>query len=75
MRLITAALLLTMFFLVSQSSGPLYAYLDPGTGSFALQFILGGLVALLAAVRVYWDRLKNFVQRRHGGDGVATGDR
>ena len=75
MRVINVALLLSMFFLVSQASGPVHAYLDPGTGSVALQFILGGMVALLAAVRVYWDRLKNFVQRRQGGDGVAAGDR
>jgi hypothetical protein len=75
MRLINAALLLSMFFLLSQASGPVHAYLDPGTGSVALQLILGGMVALLAAVRVYWDRLKNFVHRRQDGDGMAAGDR
>jgi hypothetical protein len=77
MRLLNVALLLSMFFLVSQAGGPLHAYLDPGTGSVALQMILGGMVALLAAVRVYWDRLKNFVHRRQGegGGGVTAGDR
>lgn len=75
MRLINAALLLSMFFLVSEASGPVFAYLDPGTGSFALQLILGGTVALLAAVRLYWERLKNFVHRRQGGADVASGDR
>ena len=64
MRLISAALLLAMFFLVSNATGPLHAYLDPGTGSIAIQLILGGMVALLAAVRLYWERLKTFVQRK-----------
>jgi hypothetical protein len=75
MRLINAALLLSMFFLLSDVSGPVYAYLDPGTGSFALQLILGGMVALLATVRLYWERLKNFVQRRQEGADVPSGDR
>jgi hypothetical protein len=75
MRLINAALLLAMFFLLSDAGGPVHAYLDPGTGSFALQLILGGMVALLATVRLYWERLKTFVQRRQGGADVAPGDR
>jgi hypothetical protein len=75
MRLINVALFLSMFFLVSHASGPVHAYLDPGTGSVALQFILGGMVALLATVRVYWDRLKSFVQRRQEGADAASGDR
>jgi len=75
MRLINVALFLSMFFLVSHASGPVHAYLDPGTGSFALQLILGGVVAVLATARVYWDRLKNFVQRKQEGGDVASGDR
>ena len=75
MRLIDAALLMAMFFLVSNVTGPVYAYLDPGTGSVAIQFILGTMVAVLAAVRLYWDRLRNFVQRKQVKSDVAAEER
>jgi hypothetical protein len=61
----SAALFLAMVLLVSQlQGGTLHAYLDPGTGSIALQLILGGVVAALATVRLYWDRLKTFLRRK-----------
>jgi hypothetical protein len=53
-----------MFLFVSHLSGRLEAYLDPGSGSIALQLLLGGVVATLATVRLYWDRLRTFVIRR-----------
>ena len=37
-----------------------YAYLDPGTGSFILQAIIGFLAALSAGVLYYWTKVKNF---------------
>lgn len=37
-----------------------YAYLDPGTGSFILQAIIGFLAALSAGFLYYWTKLKNF---------------
>jgi len=64
MRTLTAALLLAMVLLVSELGGPLEAYLDPGTGSMAIQLILGGIVAVLATVRIYWDRVRSFAFRR-----------
>lgn len=65
MIVITAALFLAMFLFVSHlQGGTVQAYLDPGTGSIALQVILGGMVAALAAVRLYWDRLKTFLRRK-----------
>ena len=36
-----------------------YAYLDPGTGSFILQAILGFLAAISAGF-YYWTKVKNF---------------
>lgn len=75
MRMITAGLLMAMFFLVSYSTGPAHAYLDPGTGSIALQLLLGGMVALLATVRLYWDRLKSFVQRKDVESAAAREER
>lgn len=37
-----------------------YAYLDPGTGSFILQAILGFLAAISAGFLYYWSKVKNF---------------
>lgn len=39
---------------------PAHAYLDPGTGSIILQGLLAGIAAAMAAVGLYWTRLKNF---------------
>jgi hypothetical protein len=60
---ITAALLVAMFLLVSEHSGTVHAYLDPGTGSIALQLLIGGAVAALATLRAYWSRIKSFATR------------
>jgi len=37
-----------------------HAYLDPGSGSYMLQILLGTLVAGFFAIKQYWHRLKNF---------------
>ena len=37
-----------------------YAYLDPGTGSFILQAIMGFLAAVSAGFLYYWSKVKNF---------------
>ncbi len=37
-----------------------YAYLDPGTGSFILQAIIGFLAAVSAGFIYYWTKVKNF---------------
>ena len=33
---------------------PAHAYLDPGTGSFLLQLLLGGVAGLVVIVKFYW---------------------
>jgi hypothetical protein len=65
MTWITAALLVAMFLFVSERTGPLHAYLDPGTGSIALQLLIGGAVAALATLRAYWSRIRTFATRGH----------
>ena len=37
-----------------------YAYLDPGTGSFILQAVLGFLAAISAVFFYYLSKVKNF---------------
>lgn len=43
-----------------------YAYLDPGSGSYMLQILLGTLVAGFFAIKQYWHRLKVFFKERFG---------
>ena len=75
MRLITVALFAAMFLLVSHLQGSAQAYLDPGTGSMAIQLLLAGVVGVLATFRLYWDRMKTFFQqRRLERDGTSQGD-
>jgi hypothetical protein len=63
MRALTGAFFVVMFLFVSHVHGNLHAYLDPGTGSIALQLVLGVLVAGIATLRLYWQRLKAYVHR------------
>jgi hypothetical protein len=40
------------------------AYLDPGTGSMVLQIAIGGVLAVVTALKLYWGRMKCLFQRR-----------
>lgn len=64
MQAVTVALFVAMFMFWSYLSGNVHAYLDPGTGSMALQLLVGGVVAVLATAKVYWARLKSFATRK-----------
>jgi len=35
-----------------------FGYIDPGSGSMFIQVILGALVAVGVAIRVYWEKIK-----------------
>jgi membrane associated rhomboid family serine protease len=72
MNSMTVALFVAIFLFVSHIQGDLHAYLDPGTGSLAIQLLLGGIVAGLATARLYWQRMKTFfLRRRAAGDGSS----
>ncbi|HEY2933512.1 MAG TPA: hypothetical protein VGK99_17365 [Acidobacteriota bacterium] len=51
-----------MYFFVFPTTA--YAYLDPAAGSIALQVIVGGLLAVLATIRLYWKRMKSIITRQ-----------
>jgi hypothetical protein len=40
-----------------------HAYLDPGTGSYVLQLLIGGLLGGLFAVGMFWRRVVAFFKR------------
>lgn len=50
------------------SAANAHAYIDPGTGSMALQMLIGGVLAALFAVKTYWYRFKQWLLRLRGKD-------
>jgi hypothetical protein len=47
-----------------------YAYLDPGTGSYIVQILIGTLISALFTVKLFWARIKKmgaglFIMRRN----------
>jgi len=55
-RLKGTAILLCLFCLLFSERA--YAYLDPGTGSYILQLILGVLLAAFFAIKIFWKNIK-----------------
>ncbi|PIQ71894.1 hypothetical protein COV87_00760 [Candidatus Roizmanbacteria bacterium CG11_big_fil_rev_8_21_14_0_20_37_16] len=41
--------------------GDVHAYLDPGTGSFMIQILIGAVLGSIYFIRLYWAKLKQFV--------------
>jgi len=54
-------LLLTLLLLSLPSVA--HAYLDPGTGSYVVQLLIGGLLGGLFALGVFWRRVLAFFKR------------
>ena len=52
------SLLIMSLLLIPQ---PAYAYLDPGTGSYVLQLVLGALVGMLFALKVFWRNIRTYL--------------
>jgi hypothetical protein len=38
-----------------------HAYLDPGTGSYILQIVIGSLLAFALVIKTFWHRIKAFL--------------
>jgi len=53
---------------------PVFAYLDPGTGSMFLQGLIAVIAATLAAASVYWRALRGFVRRLMGKTSPSDPD-
>jgi len=49
---------LAVFYLVLTRE--VYAYLDPGTGSYILQLVIAGILGGLFAVKMFWVKVKSF---------------
>lgn len=43
---------------------PVFAYLDPGTGSFIIQMAVGTVVAAAAIVKTQWKKIKSYFSKK-----------
>ena len=55
------------------ASANAHAYLDPGTGSMALQMLIASVVAGFFVIKTYYYELKRRIQRLFGGDSESDG--
>ena len=51
-----------------------YAYIDPGTGSFLLQALLGAIAVAGATASVYWAKIKSFFSKKKKHDKEDPSD-
>lgn len=56
-HLLNSSLVLLFFLFVMV--GKAYAYLDPGSGSFIFQLVLGALLGFSLMIKIYWKRMKD----------------
>lgn len=61
--LLTAAIVLAM----TAPASVAHAYIDPGTGSYLFQLLLGSVMAAGVLIKVYWQSVKNVFARRKPG--------
>ena len=48
------------------TSRPAHAYLDPGTGSYALQISIAGLLGALFSLKMFWRGLASAIRQSAG---------
>ncbi len=46
----------------------MFAYLDPGTGSYVVQIVIGAIVGVGVAVGVFWRKIVSLFTRPKGKD-------
>lgn len=47
---------------------PAGAYLDPGSGSLVFQVVVGALMAVSLAIRLFWRRIVSLFRRKESRD-------
>ncbi len=51
-----------------------YAYLDPGSGSYIIQVLLGILFGASYLIKVYWGRIKSFFSGKSSNKSPKSED-
>ena len=57
------SIILLLFFYSMVFSRNAFAYLDPGSGSYIIQILIGTLLGGFFAIKVYWRRLKAYFSK------------
>lgn len=65
-QLILVGILFTIF------TKPAHAYLDPGTGSFLLQVIVGGFLGGVFIIKGYWQRISAFFTKKKSNQSSTS---
>ncbi len=60
----TSSVIIAAVYFLLASAGRADAYIDPGTGSYLFQLLLGGILAGGFVIKVYWRRLVAFFSRK-----------
>ena len=60
--------------LAADLATPVFAYLDPGTGSMIVQLLLGGVAGALMIGKLYWQKVKGFFRRSRPGHPAESRD-
>ena len=63
--LLTTGLTATVLALTTPSA---HAYIDPGTGSFIVQGIIAGVIAVGMSIKIFWHRIRAAVTGRKVSD-------
>jgi hypothetical protein len=48
--------------------GEVYAYIDPGSGSYLTQVVLGFVFGGLFMIKLYWNKIKNAIFKNKSKD-------
>lgn len=70
---LSVATALALWWSVYLTARPVYAYLDPGAGSFLFQLLIGAGVSVLFLLKVYWKKIKGFITKK-GADADDDDD-
>ncbi|TDJ45229.1 MAG: hypothetical protein E2O50_01775 [Gammaproteobacteria bacterium] len=62
----------TFIMLLTVPSAKVFAYVDPGTGSMALQFLIGGIFAAALTIKTYYYKIKSTLAKLFGRTTVHS---
>jgi hypothetical protein len=70
-RIVWVAVFFVYFFITMPAA---HAYVDPGTGSYVFQVLLGVLLGAVVAVKLWWRKMWAFVSRKRSPKEGETGE-
>lgn len=56
--------LIALPLLVFLGAGDACAYIDPGTGSFVIQIVIGFILASVFTIKMYWLKIKCYLRNK-----------